>query len=420
MPTTPHDNTGSSVPEAAVVESRPVSAFGPPTHRERVLDGHEVVRSLIRVGEHLSSSATLAKRMVLLCKETATLLGCDRSSIMLWDGATYRAAYNWGNPSDIAERFGSYSVPAEAPLMIEMENAASFVVINDAASHPSTSAIAEIARINSIVVAPMTGADGERLGFLTAEYNERLGTFSRYQPEIVLGVARLAQTAVITNRDRRHRRQANLSRAAMLTKLVDSEDEERRRVARELHDDSIQRLYALQLRLETVEAQQTPIELPEIAGLVADAKAASNSLRSLLSDVHPTAIDGRTLGQALRLALERKADTANWATAIINETTSEPSTTNLTVLFRISLQALHNAALHASASSVTVHLRTVDRGTEVRVCDNGCGFDPLRVSADRFGLTLMAERARGAGGSFSIDSHPSQGTEITAWLPNGS
>ncbi len=385
---------------------------------EQDSDQLEILRTIIRIGEHLSSARTLEARMGLLCEETTSLLGCDRTTIFLWCGESYRPIFRRTNLPDMAQPFASVRLPADAPLIVEMEASGGFVAINNTGVDAEVRRLAELARINSMVLAPMVRSDGSRLGFLSAEFSEPMGDFDDHRGEIAVGVARLAQTAVLTDEDLRRRRQADLGQAVILARLVDAEDGERRRLARELHDDPIQRLFALRIRLETAEATQKPIQLQDIKRLIAETLATTDSLRSILTDLHPTAIDGKTLGTALNHALARRAESSGWSVSVVDDNTTQPPAANLTVLFRIALQAIQNAAIHASASTVAIHLRTVDGGSEVRVSDNGCGFDPSGVNNDRFGLTTMSERASSAGGSFRIKSSPGEGTEVTAWLPN--
>ncbi len=383
------------------------------------IDSRNVVRAIIRIGDHLSSPAPLGERMRLLCREVASLLGCDASSIMLWDGEDYQAMYNWGNPPDMARIFESYRIPGDAPLMLQMEAADSFIAINDAAAHASMRGVDAMARVHSIVIAPMVDAEGRRLGFLTAEFNEQMGSFDDDSAGIVLGAARLAQAAFAADRDRRRRRADDLSRSKLLTSLVEAENRERRRIAHELHDDLVHRLYAMQLTLETAASQDEPSHLLDLEQLVCDAQEASNTLRRLLNDVHPTAIEDKSLGVALHAALQRKASTTGWSISIVDELTTQPTTATLTVLFRIALQALQNVAIHASASTVTAHLRTLDGGAELRITDDGCGFEVADVGTDRLGLISMSERASAARGRVDVVSSPGLGTEVTAWIPHG-
>jgi signal transduction histidine kinase len=86
-------------------------------------------------------------------------------------------------------------------------------------------------------------------------------------------------------------------------------------------------------------------------------------------------------------------------------------------LLRITQQALANIAAHSGATRVTLRLRHLESDVELTIRDNGHGFDPHGVRPGAFGIVGMTERVRLAGGSFTVESAPEQGTTITVRLP---
>jgi signal transduction histidine kinase len=81
--------------------------------------------------------------------------------------------------------------------------------------------------------------------------------------------------------------------------------------------------------------------------------------------------------------------------------------------YRVCQEGLNNIAKHAGASQVTIHLQCDPSAVELRLCDDGCGFDPAHISPGRSGLSMMRERAQAVGATLSLTSQPGQGTEIT-------
>jgi GAF domain-containing protein len=112
--------------------------------------------------------------------------------VFRWDGRHYRAAHNHGNPPDIAERFADFRVASDDPLIVAAFEASACIAINDAAGSEMMDAeTARRAGIRSIAVAPMS-AGPDRLGFMTAEYNERSGVFSDLDATLLQGISRVA------------------------------------------------------------------------------------------------------------------------------------------------------------------------------------------------------------------------------------
>ncbi|MEL7156981.1 MAG: sensor histidine kinase [Actinomycetota bacterium] len=376
------------------------------------IDAIGLVHGLIRVSAHLSAHSSLNTRMTQLCMETTAILGCDRCSIMVWDGEYYRAAYNWGNPPDIAEQFPNYRVPAHAPLVNEMLHSVdSFVVVNNAADHPATKKVSEVARIKSLVMAAMRTPTGLPLGFMTAEFNERMGTFGQLEAEIVLGAARLAQISIVTDRERRaSRRLASEFDAAI--------DNERRRLGRQIHDSPLQQLFALRLRLKVIEDATTDERTREaLATLAADCDTALSKLRQLATETHPATSDEHNCARSLHLLLDDYAAEGGWETRFADETTVAPGPATTMALLKVAELALHNIVLHAQASTVAITMQDGDHGVELRIVDDGRGFDPDAAGSSRLGLVSMREHAGEVGGSVAIESAPSEGSTIMVRIP---
>jgi two-component system sensor histidine kinase UhpB len=197
--------------------------------------------------------------------------------------------------------------------------------------------------------------------------------------------------------------------------VVRAQEEERRRVARDLHDEVNQSLTAILLRLEAL-AQDSPGSAEEVAEVKRLVNRAMDELLSLARTLRPTALDDHGLVPAISAQLQRFSNaTGVWTRFDHNGNPGALDVERQTALYRITQEALANVGRHASASRVEVDLAVTNGSAELRVRDDGGGFDPAAVSASDAGLGIrgMAERARLAGGQLDVRSSRGGGTLVT-------
>lgn len=194
-----------------------------------------------------------------------------------------------------------------------------------------------------------------------------------------------------------------------------AQEEERRRLARDLHDEVNQALTAILLRLQAV-SQDAPAdvaeELAEVRRLV---NQAMDELLRLARELRPTALDDHGLYSAIEGQVRRfSSQTGVAADLRTHGDPAELDPDREIAVFRIAQEALANVARHARASAVEVDLaRMGPSGIELTVRDDGLGFAPGGQTSG-LGLNGMAERARLVGGELDIDSRPGSGTAV--WL----
>ncbi len=211
--------------------------------------------------------------------------------------------------------------------------------------------------------------------------------------------------------------------AAFVTR---TQEEERQRIARELHDDTIQSLVLLCRRLDSVETSGEAIPSSFTHELSEARKATEEvvkGLREFTTALRPPALDDLGLITALRrLLLELKDRTGIDARLeVVGEYERLPSETELGI-FRIAQEALWNAERHAKASRITVTISFTEDEVKVEVLDNGVGFivpSPATDSAAtrQLGIIGMQERAKLFGGSLEIQSHVGSGTKVITSVP---
>jgi two-component system, NarL family, sensor histidine kinase UhpB len=198
--------------------------------------------------------------------------------------------------------------------------------------------------------------------------------------------------------------------------VLRAQEEERRRLARDLHDEVNQALTAILLRLEALShaAPQVGDEVSELKKLVNQAMA---ELLHLARQLRPTALDDHGLVPAIESQLRRfSAQTGVQAELNTYGDPREIESDKEIVIYRVAQEALSNVAQHASARHVELGLHANGHGVELTVRDDGCGFD-TGYEHDSLGLSGMAERARLLGGTLEIDSRPGSGTALTLLVP---
>jgi len=199
------------------------------------------------------------------------------------------------------------------------------------------------------------------------------------------------------------------------------QEEERQRIARELHDGLLPVLASLNIRLHTVgkrlEREEHPLA-SEVRELAEQAQANSRDIRRLVHDLRPVALDELGLVPALRQHLARcEREHSLFVEFVADEGERLPPPME-TALFRIVQEAVNNVLRHAQAQHVGVTLnRDVDH-VKVQIMDDGQGFDiHLPRSGRHVGLWSMRERVEQLGGQFEVRSAPGQGTAVTAVVP---
>jgi two-component system sensor histidine kinase UhpB len=200
--------------------------------------------------------------------------------------------------------------------------------------------------------------------------------------------------------------------------VLRAQEEERRRVARDLHDEVNQALTAILLRLEALGHDLADEQAAEVRELKRLATQAMDELLSLARQLRPTALDDHGLVPAIEAQLRGFGERAGIQARLTTD--GNPGALDAekqTVVYRVVQEALANAGRHARAGSVEVALSVKGAGAELRVSDDGVGFDPAIVRRGGLGLEGMAERAKLVGGELDLRSSPGAGTELTLRVP---
>ena len=238
------------------------------------------------------------------------------------------------------------------------------------------------------------------------------------------GLLVIAAVRDLTDRQEAKRKldesEAIQQRQRLFARLVGAQEEERLRIASDIHDDTIQAMTATSLRMQQLRRHLTdPTQIEMLTRLEDAVRESITRLRRLMFDLRPATLDRSGLAAAMRDLLERLEAETDIKFELENHTEAEPDGEVRTALYRIAQEALANVKKHSGAKSVHVDIRTLSNGCRVRIADNGHGFDVegSESKPGHLGLVSMRERAQIAGGWCSIKSPPGQGTVVEFWLP---
>ena len=203
-------------------------------------------------------------------------------------------------------------------------------------------------------------------------------------------------------------------------RAVASQEEERRRLALELHDDFGQRLALLAIELDLL-ARSPPAEaeLRRRATRLSDmVRGVADEVHALSHRLHPAILDQLGLAAATQALCEEMAEAFPCAIEFeAQDVPDEVPRESSLCLYRIAQEALGNALRHGKASRVRVHLAHAPPRLTLTVADDGVGFEPQAIEATGLGLVGMQERVRHLDGTFSLRSRPGQGTVVEVSLP---
>jgi PAS domain S-box-containing protein len=217
---------------------------------------------------------------------------------------------------------------------------------------------------------------------------------------------------------------ASSTEARLLSrKLLRAQEDERRRLARELHDDLTQRLAGLAMlawsTLQALERDPGRDVVGNLREVAMELEQLANEVQTLARDLHPPALDTMGLAEALRLECATFAQRTGMEVAVdCGDLPADLSPEVALAIHRMVQEGLRNARTHSGVQEVRVRLERVPEGLALEISDAGVGFDPQTPRSRRgMGLSSLAERARLAGGRLQVQSAPGLGTQLVVRIP---
>jgi signal transduction histidine kinase len=215
-------------------------------------------------------------------------------------------------------------------------------------------------------------------------------------------------------------RRVDEHRRMLVSQIISAQEEERQRIADDVHDDPAQRVIVVNMRLQLLRrALEDPTQIEIVDKLLDSVGVCIKSLRHLLFELRPPTLDEEGLGVAIRQYLNEREPEFDYR--VDDLLAEQPPAETRIVLYRIAQEAITNAYKHASASNVTVKIEDHEGGFSVEIKDDGLGFGgevPTVSAPGHLGLSSMRERAELAGGRCDIHSLPGEGTTVRIWLPD--
>jgi signal transduction histidine kinase len=261
-----------------------------------------------------------------------------------------------------------------------------------------------------------SGEHLEELTSLLRQFDAYVGAAlgGRFQPareQLQLATCFALYRAFYETRQEDVRRLESLARHA--------EEQERRRIGRELHDEAGQSLLLLHLQLEMLE-RGAPVRMRSgLAEARTTVERIVTELRRIVAALSPSVLERMGLVRAIRQLAARFEKTCGIAPRVRVRGSSTLPMEIQEVVYRVAQESLQNAAKHARANVVNLSLEITDKSVRLRVADNGAGFtvDTARSRPGSFGLAGMRERAALWGGALMIRSSPGKGSAIVLRLP---
>ena len=257
---------------------------------------------------------------------------------------------------------------------------------------------------------------GKTIGVLAAFDRQENGPdFDDEDERLMTAFASSAANAVAT---------AQSVAAESVERAMHAAEQERRRWARELHDDTLQDIGALRILLGSARQADDPAHLLEaVDHAIERLGVQADTLRALITDLHPAALEKLGVGPAIEALVDRLRRQAALDIRVDVDLASERpggherlvKATELTV-YRVVQEAMMNVVRHAEATSVDLSVREADGQVTIGVTDDGRGFDPEEEGGG-FGLIGMRERLSRVSGRLVVDAAPGRGTTVIATVP---
>jgi signal transduction histidine kinase len=270
-----------------------------------------------------------------------------------------------------------------------------------------------VAAGRSTVTMPIERLRRAMAGFRAGDVSQRAGAIGGPAEIVELGTAFDAMADEIQERLDDQQR--------LLDQLEEASEAERQSIAAGIHDETLQNLNALGIRLQLLRRGSDDRQQAELDRSLELLQGTATQLRGLLFDLRPPEFDRIGLAATLRETVEVRlgADLNGWSVA--GEISPEVPYEAQILLYRVAQQSLANVREHAAARRVDIRFATNASVISMEVTDDGHGFDVSRVEADarpgHIGLHVMRDRVRAVGGDLTITSRPGEGTTVRVEVP---
>ena len=379
--------------------------------------------TLREIASALNTSLHREQMLHLILEQLARVVDYDSTSIMLVSNGIVDIVAYRGLPDDVRQ-FMPQQVD-NLPHVGEVLQTRLPVIIPNTAADPRWQHHFHTRQIRCWLGVPLVIQD-RVIGLLNLD-SQQTGFYSEREAQLTMAFAHQAAAAIENARllDAIERHRQGLQRLS--AQLINSQEAERKRIARELHDEMGQALTAMRINLAAIE-KELPAEIKLTIGdrLTETSWLADQTLervRELSFDLRPSILDELGLVETLDWYVERFAKRLNIEASFEAVGLEERLPAEIeTVIYRVAQEGLTNIAKHAQAQRISLALKRSESKVSVTIEDDGQGFDWQKVAGSEFpdrgvGLLGMRERASVVGGRLRVRSRPGQGTRLYVELP---
>jgi PAS domain S-box-containing protein len=394
-----------------------------------------LIEAVAAVDKAIHSILNSREIMQLALDQAAEAIGCETAMISLREGERWRVGYVRGFPEHL---IGSYMVDEEEPHALLAIRTRKVVAVDDAFNDSRVDR--EHMRkcgVRSVLVVPLI-AKNNPIGVVFLNYHHKAVTFASAHLQFAERLASSLSLALENSRlfeslkrskeeleERVRERTEELKMRvdqlrALAGELTLTEQRERRRLAKILHDHLQQLLVGAKFRLSVLGRGGDDVlkqAVKEIEDLIDESIRSS---RSLTAELSPPILHDAGLNAGLEWLARRMADTQGLFVELKAEQVEHLSDDLTILLFESVRELLFNVVKHSQARSARVNLRRISGSLQLTVSDEGAGFDPNAMPASgdgRFGLFGVRERLEVFGGKLEINSTPGQGSRLVISVP---
>jgi PAS domain S-box-containing protein len=376
------------------------------------------LKSLRAIGKAIRTARApeIAARTAL--RHIRRLVPCAQAIVLAFDLDTAEAVVLAAAPDGVA---GARRLLSASDIADVLRRGQPYIVEDiDAFPQPAPVALSFMPDgMRSFLRAPLV-AGGQMIGSIDVAASAP-NAFQERHVTILCEVADQLAIALQHNQLLEQVRANNTRLRALSHQILEIQENERRHIARELHDEIGQSLTAVKINLETIlRLPNTNTVEPHVAESIAIVERVLQQVRAISLDLRPSMLDDLGLESALRWYLKRQGERAGLATEFTADLIDAQLSPEIkTACFRVVQESLTNIVRHARAQHVCVELRRRGSILRLNISDDGIGFDPREAQTraaqgTSLGLVGMQERVLLAGGKLMIEAMPGRGTTIRA------
>lgn len=391
--------------------------------RESLERRNEQLIILNKVAATVNSSLDLDEILGRALKDTLHLTGIDVGAIFLLQdslGTMDMIAYQGlsEESAQLASRLGMLDSACGGVL-----DRGQIIVVPDLSrmrGHRARSLQRE--KLSTLVHVPLI-VKGSKLGSMCVATHKKR-EFGEEDQALLTAIGSQIAVAIENARLYAEVQQKERLRGELFKKAINAQEDERKRIARELHDETSQSLAAILFALEEGFQMEDLVEVRQhLENISQLTRHTLDGIHKVIFDLRPTMLDHLGMVPALRWLAESRLEPLGIRVEITEERSVPRLTSQMeTALYRVVQEAIGNIARHAAARRVKIHFEVINQSVEVHIEDDGIGFDLTRLvvvpeSNRGLGLLGMEERLELLGGELEIITHPGHGTKLNIIVP---